>query len=342
MVPATPITEESIRPASLMRDKEAALESDVRYLLERRDQWVEAGCPSCGGRHRVLFGRKNGFSYQRCTACETVFTSPRPSPKLLDAFYAQSANYAYWNEHVFPATESTRRSRIFRPRAERLKAMLGDLGKQPGTLLDVGAAFGTFCLEAMDTGLAAEAIALEPTPGLAETCRRRALRVIESPLEHVRDERVADIVTAFEVIEHVFDPEGFVRACARQLRPGGLLVLSCPNVKGFAIDELGVASGSFDHEHLNYFHAASLRALVNRCGLQTLETLTPGELDVDIVRKAALSGDLDLAEQPMIRGVLLEDDEPRRAAFQRFLAERGMSSHLWLVAEKTSDPTNAR
>jgi SAM-dependent methyltransferase len=41
--------------------------------------------------------------------------------------------------------------------------------------------------------------------------------------------RVADLVTAFEVIEHVRDPEELVRETARVVRPDGTVLISTPN-----------------------------------------------------------------------------------------------------------------
>jgi len=331
---STPLTEADIRPPAIMEAKRACVEADRRFLLERREQWVDADCPACGTSDREAYGEKDGFAYVACTACRTVYTAPRPAPDLLDSFYAGSRNYAYWNEHVFPATEDVRRERIFRPRAERLAGIARRLGAPCEVLLDVGAAFGTFCRCAIDAGLARRAIALEPTPGLAATCRERGFEVIESPIESVTETAVADVVTAYEVIEHVFDPAGFVDQCRRLVRPGGLVVLSCPNVRGFGIAELGTASGSFDHEHLNYFHPDSLAALVRARGLDVVETLTPGRLDADLVRQAAARGEVDLTTRPLLAEVLEHRWEELGEPFQDFLAGHGLSSHLWLVARR--------
>ena len=333
------LTEESIRPAELMAKKRACIDHDRSYLLARRSEWVEVGCPACTSAISDDAGEKNGFAYRRCRPCGTVYTSPRPGPVLLDAFYRQSHNYAFWNAHIFPATEEVRCTTIFRPRAERLRDLIGAEVAAGATLVDVGAAFGTFCQAALEAGLAREVVALEPTPDLAATCRRRGLEVIESALEHVERPEIADIVTAFEVIEHVYDPAAFVAGCLRLLRPGGLLVLSCPNVRGFGIAELGLASDSFDHEHLNYFHPQSLRALVQRCGAEPEQVLTPGMLDADLVRSAALRGDIDLSDRPFLEEVLLQRWEELGGAFQAFLRTHGLSSHLWIVARKrTSAP----
>ena len=38
-----------------------------------------------------------------------------------------------------------------------------------------------------------------------------------------------DSVVSLQTIEHLWDQEGFVRECARVMRPGGLFVLSTPN-----------------------------------------------------------------------------------------------------------------
>ncbi len=329
-----PMHVEDIRPAALMADKQSCLEADRRMLLDRRSEWVWVRCPACAGDVPEVFGTKDGFAYQQCRACETVYTNPRPSPVLLHTFYATSANYAYWNRHVFPVTEAARRTRIFEPRAARLLEAVDRL--QPGarTVLEVGAGFGTFCETLRRTGRFERIVAVEPTPDLAETCRGRGLETLETPIERVGAIGQVDVVVAFEVIEHLFDPADFIDRCHELLGAGGLLVLSCPNVKGFDVATLGLRSGTFDHEHLNYFHPDALATLAARCGFDVLEISTPGELDAEIVRRHVLAGDIDLAAQPFLHDVLINRWGEAGQAFQSFLVAARRSSHMWLIARR--------
>ena len=43
------------------------------------------------------------------------------------------------------------------------------------------------------------------------------------------DARQFDVVTAFDIIEHTFDPAAFLDDVGRVLAPGGLLVMSTPD-----------------------------------------------------------------------------------------------------------------
>ena len=326
------LTEEQIRPARLMAEKQPLVEMDRAYLLARRAEWEAATCPACAGGARRPYGEKHGFRYAECVKCGTVYTTPRPSRALLQQFYASSQNYAYWNRHVFPATEPARRERIFRPRARRLVEYVRRFGLSGGTLLEVGAAFGTFCEEVRGEGIFDRIIALEPTPDLAQTCRDRGLEVQETFVEDLPLTFRADVVAAFEVIEHLHSPGAFLKHCRRLIRGAGLLVVTCPNVRGFDVSTLGMLSNTFDHEHLNYFHPDSLALLLRQCGFEVLSLETPGELDADLVRGHVLNGGLRLEGQPLLKTVLLERWEELGPPFQRFLKEHRLSSHMWVVA----------
>lgn len=333
-MPESALAEEAIRPSELMAAKTQCVQNDRQYLLDRRDQWVSTDCPACRADDAETFGEKDTIGYVRCRQCRTVYTNPRPSLDLLKAFYSQSENYAFWNEHIFPATEATRRETLFVPRARQIIGYCDQYAIAGGTLLEIGSAFGTFCDCVRDHDRFERIVAVEPTPGLAQTCRDRGFEVREQFVEDIADDGIADVVVAFEVIEHLFDPADFISHCVRLLRPGGMLVVSCPNVDGFDVATLGLKSGTFDHEHLNYFHPDSLPRLAERCGLTDVDCSTPGKMDADLVRTAFLRGTLSPTDHPFLHRTLVDRWDRCGDAFQRFLSENGLSSHMWMAARK--------
>jgi 2-polyprenyl-3-methyl-5-hydroxy-6-metoxy-1,4-benzoquinol methylase len=330
----TQLSEEQIRPQQMMADKQKYVDADREYLLTRKHRWVQVNCPACDANVPFPYGEKQGFTYVRCGECDTVYTNPRPSLELMHEFYAQSQNYAYWNAHIFPATEDMRRERIFRPRAQRLADFCRTYNMSGGTLLEIGAAFGTFCTAVRDLNLFTRIIALEPTPDLAQTCRERGLETLETFVENVQETAFADVICAFEVLEHLFSPYDFVCQCARLLKPTGLLVMSFPNAKGFDTMTLKMRSNTYDHEHVNYLHPQSVPRLLERGGFEVLTIETPGKLDAELVRKHALTGAYDLTQQPLLQEVLVNRWEELGETFQEFLANNRLSSHMWVVGRK--------
>ena len=326
--------EDDIRPERLKQDQRISLLTDIGTLLSMRKDFVEISCPACSSCNHQKTFEKNGFDYIMCAACDTLYMSPRPSPAVLELFYRNSETYAFWNQHIFPATEAARRERIFIPRVDRALEFCRKYQHVPKSLLDVGAAFGTFCSEMATRKVFERIVAVEPTPALARSCREKGIETIEKPIEKVsfKEEDKFDVIVSFEVIEHLFSPGDFIQQCGKLLTKKGILILTCPNNKGFDFVVLGSRCESIDHEHLNYFNPNSLGILLNSCGFNILECQTPGRLDAELVRKKILSGDFDVSEQPFLKRLLIEDWETIGQQFQVFLSKNNLSSHMWVVA----------
>lgn len=329
------LSEAELCPQDLLAEQEAAFARDIARLHARAAEFVAVRCPACGSETRRPAFSKYGFTFQECTACATLYMSPRPSARLMGDYYANSENYAFWAARIFPASEAARRKKIHEPWFVRILDYCERFGVPCGTLVEVGPGFGTFCAVATQSGRFGRVIAVEPTPQLAAACRSRGVTVIEKRIEEAAAELPpANVLCAFEVIEHLFEPARFIADCARAVAPGGLLVLSCPNGQGFDIATLREKALAVDAEHVNLFNPASLAALVRRSGFEVLETTTPGRLDAEFVREAALKGEIDLSAQPFLRRVLLDEWEALGWPFQQFLAANRLSSHMWLVARR--------
>lgn len=307
------LTENDIRPEELAQGQKEAYQMDVERLLLRKHEFVEVPCPSCDKWQNVTEFTKYTLSYVRCVECWTLYVSPRPTVEILKDYYTHSENYAYWAKHIFPRSEESRKS-IAKERAEKV----GSLKWTPGTILEVGSGYGSFC-EAMKE-IFVDVVAIEPTPELAQSCRDKGIQVIEKPFEEVEGV-TASVICAFEVIEHLFSPKDFLKKCHSLLTDKGVLVLSCPNIKGFDLSVLGKLSDTIDTEHLNYFHPDSILSLLKRCGFESVEISTPGKLDVELVNKYA--GRLVLP----LKNILIPE-------LQDFLVKNNLSSHMMIVARK--------
>jgi SAM-dependent methyltransferase len=328
------LSEVEIRPTHLMAEVHRLFGEDVKFLLAHKDEFIRVPCPACGEEQSQFIYEKMELAYEKCGACETVFTNPRPKQSLLEKYYKNAKSYDYWNQYVFPESEHVRRMKIFKPRAERTIDICHQFGVAMDMFMEVGAAYGIFSEEIKKTAAFKRIITVEPTPAGAQACRDKGFEVIEQSLEEIELKDKMSVIASFEVIEHVFSPLDFIKHCSQLLAPGGLLILTCPNIKGFDIEILQTKSSAIDPEHLNYMHPKSIAQLMKRCGVDVIEILTPGKLDAELVRNEALNGQIDLSKQPFLQRILIDDWEDCGESFQEYLVQNRLSSHMWVVGQK--------
>lgn len=328
------LSQKDLCPEELLSEQEAAFQRDVDRMLVRKHEFVQVACPACQGKTSRKVFEKYGLSYEECAQCLTLFVSPRPTPEILHAFYAQSENYEFWAKKIFPASEQARIEKLNKPWLAEIEHIAGSYNKPHQVLVEVGPGFGSFAKLARESKLFQRVVCIEPNPDMAKSCREKGLEVVETSIEQVPDGLVqGDVLVAFEVIEHLFEPEVFLKQCKKLLQPGGLLIVSCPNGRGFDVEILRAHARAVDAEHLNLFNPRALGLLLERCGYTVLQAKTPGRLDAEIVREAMLEGKAPgLKESAFFRRVLIDEWEKCGAAFQQFLVSAEYSSHMWVLA----------
>jgi len=132
-------------------------------------------------------------------------------------------------------------------------------------VLDVGCGLGQFVEVANKSGWMAEG--LELSKEAVDFAHRQSLAVRE--LDFLSEEiqpNSYDLVTLFEVIEHVPNPGEFLHRAGEVVRPGGLVYLTTPNFASVDRRLSGQEWEIIHREHLTYFTPRTLRALVGKAG----------------------------------------------------------------------------
>lgn len=97
-------------------------------------------------------------------------------------------------------------------------------------VLEIGSGSGSFLKKAILKGLSV--FGCETNLRAAADLRALGFKVFESRLEDIvkdPDQRLFDVICAFQVLEHVPNPGSFIRHCLANLSPKGRLIFSVPN-----------------------------------------------------------------------------------------------------------------
>jgi len=148
--------------------------------------------------------------------------------------------------------------------------------RPPGTWLDVGCGSGEVLGAAVRVGW--HGTGVEPVGASVEfaRCHRPHLDIRRAILESSGlPERSFDVVSAFHVLEHMTDAQGFLRLLARWARPGGLVIVEVPNLRSSHRRGWGDEwPGLRPLEHVSHFSPSSLGVTMRRSGLEVLTTET--------------------------------------------------------------------
>lgn len=237
-------------------------------------------CPICGEQEHRLFDRgttrpRDYFSQPgayaiihsvitarlpiwRCSACGHGFTPLDCPAEILRDWYASGQE----------DLRCLRHEAEYRRTAARILRQLQALRAQPGTALDVGCGPGHFLRAARAAGWRVQGVELASwaVARARATLGPDAIREGDVSVLAEMEPTGADVVTLFDVLEHVADPLRLLLDVRRHVRPGGLLVLTLPRFDSLLARLMGRWWHCIFPAHIHHFTRRSLATLLAKAG----------------------------------------------------------------------------
>ncbi|MEO6061322.1 MAG: class I SAM-dependent methyltransferase [Thermoflexales bacterium] len=186
--------------------------------------------PALKGGDRLM-GVPGVFALRRCLACGTFGQDPVPGDDTLLSFYPLDYG-PYQSGGILSrlGAESGLRRRERHVDSLKLNA---------GSLLDVGCATGLFLDRMRRRGW--RCVGVEFNPKIAQRARDDfGLAVVTGTLETAQfPDAAIDLVTLWDVLEHVQSPRRTLLEIARVMRPGGWLVIRVPDPESLGAQIFG-------------------------------------------------------------------------------------------------------
>lgn len=197
--------------------------------------------------------------FRRCANCSLVFRQVFPSLSELSAIYRD----AYETEKIASAGTDQESG----PFASKSYGRFIRLHTQScARVLDYGAGSGDLVTQLRAAGIVADG--LEFSEDAREYCQSQRGITLLSDLHETRDGEY-ELVSMIEVIEHLTELQGTLAEVYRVLAPGGKLLITTPNLRGFrARKEGGLWHEARKKFHLFLFTEKSLRFHLEKAGFK--------------------------------------------------------------------------
>lgn len=198
----------------------------------------------------------------RCSLCNMVYTNPRVRADIINQSYRDA------RDDVF-ISQNEQRISTFRKTLSRLKS-LHHWTPSRMRHLDVGCAGGACLVASHSLGFHGEGV--EPNRWLCEYCSKEyGLRAHPGLLqEQGFEDGQFDLLSLFDVIEHVPDPTDLLKECIRVLKPGGFLLVNFPDFGSWPSIIMGRKWPFLLGVHLHYYTRSTLKRQLSKHPVELL------------------------------------------------------------------------
>lgn len=246
--------------ADLIRERDEFWEK--RAQLNKTDD--EACCNLCKSGNGKLFLEYRNYKLFECLDCSCVYANIRVADDY-DKIIYDNDFYKENNKREVLDTYDYRKNLFAKERLEYITNKC-DFNKESDKLLDLGCGYGYFLKYLTENDI--ECCGLELTDFFVEVCQEKGLNVKKTFLED-EDDNSYNIITMFDVLEHLSDPLSFFHTAHKKLKSGGHLLAYTPNIHSFAFYfQKGKQNLLLPYEHLSFYDAKSLDYLAKKSGFE--------------------------------------------------------------------------
>lgn len=209
-------------------------------------------CPICGNDAFTHLFTKQNEPFVRCDECQLVLINPRPeAAQVIDTY-----DSAYSEHYIQKADKKLKR-------CAKWVARLSRQFDQQGRWLDVGCSAGFVVAAAQQAGFDAYGVELEAA-AVAYAQQHLGLDNVQVGIleEQCYPDQFFDVISLYDVIEHVPDLNAVIGELRRIIKPGGVIEIRTPDVAHWKTPrDLSTWKEVKPSEHLYYFSAATLQQL---------------------------------------------------------------------------------
>jgi len=234
-------------------------------------------CPVCDGKKSAilyepwvdiddpvqLYGAASGVQGTQtlvtCTDCGMIFENPRYPESVIIQGYMSS------DEAGHDSQRSMRVASFY----NALKANRANLPKPGAKVLDIGTAGGAYLEAAAKFGY--DAWGMEPSQMLVAEGKKRGLKIEQGTIDkHKFEPGTFDMVSLWDVLEHVVDAKACLRECRRLLKPDGTLLINYPDIGTWQAKMAGKKFWWILSVHIHHFDHKSIEEICKRTGFKVI------------------------------------------------------------------------
>lgn len=225
-------------------------------------------CPVCKSKQiEIKFNLTEERQILSCLFCGVEFLFPQLNDDELKKLYSENY-YQSWGIQGEQENESAKQMKIatFRLRLNRIKKHIAK-----GKILDVGCATGYFLEAAKEEGFTPYGVEFSEYSSAIAQKKIGKKNIFFGTLEESNfSEKMFDVITMFDLIEHVRVPEQTLTKAAQLLSNNGIIAIMTPDTKTFSNNIMGKRWTHYKLEHFFYFSQSAIHYVANQCNLKVV------------------------------------------------------------------------